>query len=233
MLPGTAFEHRAYLRPGPLALALHVYLENDGRPWRTPREISADPNPRRPLMLEALAGDRAPALYLGRPCYLVGPPLPAGCSPLLWTHRRYAPEVVDSLAAALAHFLDERPHEQLVFLGHSGGGTLAVLLAERFAQTRAVVTLAANLDLGAWSRLHGYSPLDGSLDPRTRPPLPPTVAQWHYVGELDREVPPTLAQGYRIDHPRAGVEAVPGQDHACCWLEHWPAVLARLRALGL
>lgn len=204
-----------------------MYIENDGRPWASPRQVSADPTPREPVMLEAMALDPGPALYLGRPCYFIADQ-DKDCDALLWTHRRYAPEVVASMAAALRDFLRDEPYPDLVFFGHSGGGTLAVLLAEHFGQSRAVVTLAANLDVAGWTRLHGFSPLAGSLDPARRPPLPGGILQWHLAGADDKQLPPHLAQGYATRHPDAQISVHPDQDHACCWLNVWPQVLERL-----
>lgn len=226
-LPGHPFLHLGFIRPGSTGSALHVYLENDGQPWRFGSRVAADPTPRRPLMLQAMLADPAGSLYLGRPCYFLADRDPA-CGPLMWTHRRYAPEVVDSLEAALRAYLRDRPRSGLVFFGHSGGGTLALLLAARFAETRAVVTVAANLDVGGWAALHDYSPLTGSLDPIDRPPLPARVFQWHLTGQEDREIPPELALAYAARHPEARVDVLAGQDHVCCWLSLWPRVLARV-----
>ena len=134
------------------------------------------------------------------------------------------------MAAALRSALPAgAPAPRLVFMGHSGGGTLAVLLAERFAaETAAVVTLAGNLDLGAWVRFHGYSPLDGSLDPAARAPLADGVVQRHYVGSLDRNVTPQMLRGYVAGRPRAVLVGIDGIDHNCCWRAVWPRVLREL-----
>lgn len=226
-LHGNPFRHLAFFRTGTPGGTLHVYLENDGQPWRLGTQVAADPTPRRPLMLQAMLADPAAALYLGRPCYFIAERDPA-CSALMWTHQRYAQQVVDSLEAALRSHLREQPRSGLVFFGHSGGGTLAVLLAARFAETRAVVTLAGNLNVAGWVALHDYSPLAGSLDPIDRPPLPAGVFQWHLAGRDDREVPPALSLAYAARHPEARVEVLADQDHLCCWLALWPRVLARV-----
>ena len=227
VLDGGRFAHLAYLRGGPTSHTLHVYIENDGRPWRFGNQVNTDPTPRNTLMLEAMALDPGPALYLGRPCYFIAA-ADSECNALMWTHRRYAPEVVDSMARALRRFLRSHPFPSLSFIGHSGGGTLAVLLAEHFEQTRAVVTVAANLDVAAWARLHDYSPLDGSLDPMQRPPLPDGIMQWHLAGADDEQIPPALFRAYAARHPDIRLTIHEGQDHACCWRALWPEVLQSL-----
>jgi hypothetical protein len=232
IVDGTGFLHVVYrhsvsLSPGPV----HVYIEHDGLPWLTETIVSPDPTPRNPVMLRLMALDPAPSVYLGRPCYF-GLAQSAPCSPLLWTHERYSERVVESMAAALRQVLPD-PKSQVVFLGNSGGGTLAMLLAERFADTRAVVTLAGNLDIAAWAQYHGYTPLQGSLNPAFRAPLDRKVIQKHYVGGRDRNVPPFIARRFAQARPGAEVIELPDCDHRCCWETLWPQVLADLnRELG-
>lgn len=220
---GTAFRHLVFAKPGGGPVT-HVYLEHDGAPWLLRTIVSADPTPRHPLMLELMAADPAPAVYLGRPCYF-GLAASSECDPRDWTDARYSERVVASLAAALRSALGAaRP--PLAFIGASGGGTLAVLLAERFPETRGVLTLAGNLDTTAWTLLHGYSPLAGSLDPARRPPPEWLTLEWHYVGTRDQNTPPRLAREYAASRPAARVVEVPGFDHLCCWRDAWPALLA-------
>ncbi len=227
VVTGIGYEHVTYQnrRGGP---TLHVYVENDGDPWTSRYTVASDPTPARPVMLELMALDAEPAVYLGRPCYfgLAGAP---PCTPLAWTHERYSQGIVDSMAAALRRLTSEQQPIKLVFFGHSGGGTLAVLLAEHFRESVAVVTLAGNLDVQAWSRLHRYTPLRGSLDPVDRPPLAPAIVQKHYIGSLDRNVTPELLRRYVEKQPRALLVEVHGFDHQCCWHDLWPTILKELR----
>lgn len=242
LLNGAGFRHVAYFKPGSSGKPgnsgkpgdtgpLYVYLDGDGTPWRNRHTVSIDPTPRRPLMLRLMAYDPRPGLYLGRPCYH-GQHAAPGCSPLLWTARRYGPEVIDSLAAALTGFLADHPYRELVFIGHSGGGTLAMLLAERFERTRAVLTLAANLDLAAWTARHDYSPLVGSLDPARRAPLPPRIAQLHLTGADDDNVPAALIEPVARRQPCAEFRVLAGHDHFCCWESSWPRLLRELETLS-
>jgi pimeloyl-ACP methyl ester carboxylesterase len=229
VVAGDPFRHAVLEKPGRPSRVLHVYLDGDGTPWHA-RGPAADPTPRSMLVLDLMRLDDHPSLYLGRPCYhgLVEDP---GCRPALWTSQRYSDLVVSSMAAGLTRSLRERGFDRLAFIGYSGGGSLAVLLAARFPQTSAVVTVAANLDIDAWTARHGYLRLAGSLNPAAQPPLPRHVYQRHYVGGRDRNVPREIVSSGRFDP--SGIVLVPDFDHACCWRRLWPSIIADLHhAMG-
>lgn len=226
-LSGGPYWLTAYFKDGAAAAPLRVYLEGDGSPWLNRYTVAPDPTPRDPLALRLLALDPGPALYLGRPCYQ-GRSFTPPCHPLLWTDRRYGPEVVDSLAAALESFQKHRQTTGLVLIGYSGGGVLARLLAARLPGVRALVTVAANLDTDRWTALHGYSPLSGSFNPARRPPLAADIVQVHLAGGRDRNVPAELVRGALAGEPGARVQVYADFDHRCCWESVWPGVLARL-----
>jgi pimeloyl-ACP methyl ester carboxylesterase len=220
---GAGFRHRVHRSPPRPGAVLHVYLDGDGTPYFAGLP-AADPTARDPLILKLLVRDPAPAVLLGRPCYH-GYEQDAGCDPGLWTSHRYAEAVVASLAAATAGLLADGGHGAAVLIGYSGGGALAMLLAERVPQTIAVVTIAANLDTDAWSTHQRHRPLTGSLNPATRPPLPPSIRQAHLAGSGDTVVPPSLtARGVRGGN--ATLTVIEGFDHRCCWADAWPEVLA-------
>jgi hypothetical protein len=227
---GAPYRHLVYFRRGVAKTQeLHVYIEHDGSPWLEGTRVAADPTPRNPLALELLALDSSPVLYLGRPCYFAIEGDDA-CSPLAWTHRRYSEEVVSSMARVLRAFLAAQPYDKIVLIGHSGGGTLALLLAERITETVAVVTVAGNLDIERWTKRHGYSTLEGSLNPATRPPLPARIAERHYAGGRDRNVPTEIVRAYAAARERAVVVEIPEFDHVCCWTRLWPTILADLES---
>ena len=224
-LQGEGFRHLAYTASVPSSIrTLHVYIEHDGTPWADRLHVSADPTPRNPVALELMARDAGPRLWLGRPCYS-GLAAEPGCDPLVWTHRRYSPEVVHSMVAALRGFLATYNFGHVVLIGHSGGGTLAWLMAAQMSEVSGVVTLAANLDIDRWARLHGYSTLVGSQNPAASPPLPPTVVQRHFGGANDVNVPPSILESFALRHPEARVTIFAGYDHECCWVARWPQLL--------
>lgn len=225
VIEGDPFRHVVYFaQTDAPADALHVYIEHDGTPWIGVTHVSDDPTPRTPFALDLMARDAGPRLFLGRPCYFETR-RDAGCSPRMWTDRRYALEVVQSMASALRAFLAQHPYRHVVLIGYSGGGTLAWLLASHVPQTRAVVTIAANLDTEAWTTLHRYSAMAGSLNPASEPPLPASIVDVAYVGERDDNVPPSIARSFASRHPNAKIVEIAQFDHRCCWMERWPALL--------
>ena len=208
---------------------VHVYIEGDGRPWIAGGEVvAADPTPRKPMALELLVQDERAALYLGRPCYFVGNG-DAVCAPQWWTSQRYADRVVQAMADALADWLRRQPAISSVSLiGYSGGGVLAMLLAERVPQVRRVVTIASPLDHERWTALHGYSPLAGSLNVAKLRHWRADVLRQAIFGAEDRNVP--AAAMLHALPPGTEVLVLPGMAHACCGDHAWTSLLGRLNS---
>lgn len=227
LVAGDGFLHRIYRNAAAsgagVSGTLHVYIEGDGRPYRRPDLIAADPTPRDPMMLRLMALDPGPSIYLGRPCYFEPERDPA-CQSIFWTLRRYGPEVLASMEAALRAELKRAGASRLVLFGHSGGGTLAVLLAQRVDAVGRVVTIGANLDLAAWCRLHRYSPLAGSLNPADFKPRA-GLEILHWVGAEDRNTPPALISAAARARGGEPVRVLAHEDHNCCWEPLWPGIL--------
>lgn len=219
------FDHAIYEKSGTRSGRLHVYLDGDGTPWIAGRPAD-DPTPRDPLVLRLMALDPSPAIYIGRPCYN-GLRRSNGCEAAVWTSARYSERVVASMAAALRRERAERAETDVILFGYSGGGTLAVLLAEKVPDTSAVVTVAANLDVDAWAADTAQRLLRGSLNPAARARLAATIRQRHYVGGRDRVVRPEITAS-AVSGTHVETIRVADYDHVCCWERAWPSVLASL-----
>jgi predicted esterase len=208
---------------------LAVYIEGDGVAWVTPTVISSDPTPDTPLTLELAVQDPTPnRLYLARPCQYASESELSRCNPAFWTSHRYAPEVVESLNAAIDQSKRESSAQSLYLFGYSGGGNLAVLLAARRTDVAKVVTIAGNIDHAAWTTLHGDTPLFGSLNAAAEADATSGIPQIHFSGAKDDTVPASIAASYRNrarDRSHIAVVSVAGADHQCCWVQKWQQLL--------
>lgn len=228
IVQGTNFKHVVYTnKVKNKGNELHVYLDGDGTPWINNRWISEDPTTRNPLLFRLMSLDTEQAVYLGRPCYHGFSDTPP-CHPGLWTNERYSAVVIKTMAAALDHILKPLRTKRVILIGYSGGGTLALLLAEQVQNLQGIVTIAGNLDIEAWSSLHGYAPLIGSKNPAQQPPLNPALFQLHLAGGKDQNVPVSLIRPTAQHQDSAQLLLMPEFDHTCCWEEIWPMVLKNL-----
>lgn len=224
ILPGASFRHVVYRPASPrFGAELHVYIEGDGTPYLDRDTVAADPTPRAPLALYLMRLDPSPSLYLGRPCYF-GLAEDPGCNAGYWTLKRFAPEVVQSLAAALEIEISRAGQRHVTLIGHSGGATLALLVADRVPEVDRVITIAGNLDVAGWTRLHHYSPLSGSLDPLTGGPHRSNLELIHFAGGEDRTIPAAMIEA-AAQRLGGRVTVMPGFGHECCWERVWPALL--------
>lgn len=128
------------------------------------------------------------------------------------------------MTAAIRQWLANYPETKLVLIGFSGGGVLATLILPELPQAQALVTVAANLDVSAWSEIHGYLPLSDSLNPMDQPKLRPNVRQLHLAGSDDNNVPPALIKAF-ADKQDGARYVEYHQQHHCCWETIWPEPL--------
>jgi len=215
--------------------AVRVYVEGDGYAWRDRNTPSADPTPRRATGLALAIADPGPnVIYLARPCQYSLDHSPA-CGEALWTDRRFSEDVIASLDEVLDRLLAPDPGPPLELVGYSGGGAVAALLAARRTGVSSLRTVAGNLDHVRLNRLHGVSPMSGSLNAADVAPVLATLPQIHYVGADDPIVAPEIAEafvGRMADRHCVQVERVAGTTHEKGWEAAWPALLQTVPTCG-
>ena len=225
---GDTFRHIAYLKSSRSdSHRLHVYIEGDGMPWLRGLHVAEDPTTKQPLALELANIDPENVLYLGRPCYM-DLQQDGLCEEKYWTSARYSAAVVASMSAALQRVVDELNVTHVSLFGYSGGGSLAMLMAsDAFSSAipglDTVVTIAANLDVAAWTTQHGYLPLSESLDPM-QASYSSAVNYLHYSGAADDNIPSRQLLNFVAAHG-GQYRILDAVDHSCCWLQLWPELL--------
>jgi dienelactone hydrolase len=227
IIKAGAFDVATAQRPDTIASdVLTVYIEGDGLAYVTPGRRAMDPTPTDPLALRLALEHpgKGAVAWLARPCQYG--PRTRNCQSDYWSIARYSPEVIDSTSAALDQLkADRNGTERLILVGYSGGGALAALLAERRHDVAALVTVAANLDLGSWVRSRGLTPLSRSLDPAKDAAKLSRLPQVHFVGANDRVVDEPIARAFVAHMPPDApvtIAVISGQDHGCCWAKQWP-----------
>lgn len=211
------FRLAVWRRPVPGAATLHVYLEGDGHAWINRSMQSGDPTPRTPVALRLAAAERRGAvLYVARPCQFV---MNAACAPRYWGAARFAPEVVDAVAALVRREMEALGTARVRLVGYSGGGVLAALVAVRLDGVSGLFTVASPLDLAGWAAHHRVSPLSQSLTPMDDLDRLRSIPQIHFSGGNDDVVPPAIGASFlrRLGGGCARQRVIDDFDHQCCW----------------
>lgn len=211
---------------------LRIYLEGDGKAWITRTRISLNPTPHDPLALRLAAQDEgANVVYVARPCQYVNLHRESHCNPHLWSQARYSEGIVQAINTVIDHYAARmNVGVNIELVGYSGGGALAVLVAQRREDVTGLRTVAANLDTELFTQLHQVSPLTNSLNPAAYAAQLQQLPQRHYVGAADTVIPEAVAHSYRRASGRDGcvdVYQVAGASHSEGWQDQWPALLAQ------
>lgn len=205
------------------AQTLTIVIEGDGRAHDRRGRASADPTPDKAVGLNLARTWPGPVAWLGRPCQYVRDP---ACTPSDWTSHRFSEDAVAMTDAAISVLKIRAGASQVVLVGWSGGGVMATLAAARRDDVAGLVTIAAPLNVAAWTASRGLSALQG-LDPADLPPL--AVRQVHLSGALDPVVRPVTvkATARRLAGPQGQVETW-SERHDCCWVARVDEIAAGL-----
>ena len=222
---GGKFILRVYYRFDQPGAPLHVYLEGDGRAWLTRHRASHNPTPRNPVGLSLAARDYADnVMYIARPCQYVSFNKNPDCKYPYWTHKRFAPEVIDSVSAVIDLGKKKAKARDLEMIGFSGGGAVAILVSAQRRDVTGIRTVAGNLNHKVWTTYHNINPLKGSLNAVDVAKKVSDIPQIHYVGDLDRNIGLRLAESFKArSGPGAGLQIreVVGASHGKGWAKLW------------
>jgi triacylglycerol esterase/lipase EstA (alpha/beta hydrolase family) len=130
------------------------------------------------------------------------------------------------MTMGLKEFTNRYGYSALVLIGHSGGGSLVMLLSRRLPQTKLLLTLSGNYDINLWADYHGYQRLSKSENPADY--VNQGILEWHYLGAEDNNIPPNLFMHLLESRSNSRVEVLSGVAHQQGWLVYWPEILSRL-----
>lgn len=204
---------------------LVVVIEGDGAAHDGRGRPTSDPTPDQPVALEIARAWPGGAAWLGRPCQFTSDPL---CRPSDWTIDRFSAGALETMNAGLDALKAQAGAGELVLVGWSGGGVIAALAAASRRDVAGLVTIAAPLDVQAWTESRGLSPLEG-LDPGRM--AAPQIPQVHVFGAFDPVVRPVVMRktARRWAGPQGQVITWP-ERHECCWARRTPQIAAALEA---
>lgn len=231
---------RSYLKSPSSAnqdkLDLTIYIEGDGAAWTMRQFAPSNPTPRNALGAQLASGDPSPLVaYLGRPCQYLESEQLQRCDPSLWTEGRFSPAAISlgnkTIDALLQRLAPYSAHQQLQIrlIGYSGGGAYAALLASKRTDVSCLITIAAPLDIDAWSRIQKIAPLRSSLNPASPSPTLLKMEQTHWYGGKDRIVPPQSIGVFLVNNASTNtqVHVLPKANHLEPWSSQWLELLQK------
>ncbi len=230
---GNTPTNNSLSRQHPSNSSAWVFIEGDGTPWVLGRWPAQRPIVKKPVAYPLWQNTQATALYLKRPCYFDNTSLkpsdfssvktlPNHCTANWWTTDIYSQGVIRALKAELENALQQHAISHYILIGHSGGGTLATLLADNMLhKPLLIITLAGNLKPIQFNHIHQL--------PKSTLTLPLlNIPQWHYFAHQD-DVISYSAQN--ICHIQTHVHCYNLTDtrHSDGWLMHWPAIKKKIQ----
>lgn len=205
----NTFDIAVWTRIAPPADTLKVFIEGDGLAWVSATQPSLDPTPRNSTVLKWAQKTAGNVAYMARPCQYV---MNDKCDIPFWTTARFSPETVDAMDGALKTLIKRYNLKKVELVGYSGGGAMAVLLAQRNqGKVSKLTTVAGVLNHADWTAYFGDSPLDGSINAAYALKEIAEIPQIHYAGGKDDVVPPALSEKW-IDKKRLVI--LPNATHA-------------------
>lgn len=226
ILPAEPFTLQAYERVHDKFAPVTLYIEGDGIPYATADQTNFFATPTDPVALRMAAQDDGTnVIYVARPCqYKQKYNDKKECPERYTTTHRYAPEVIDAYSRALDNIKGYYNISEFNLVGYDGGAAIATILAAKREDVLSLRTVAGNLDTKIASNHNNVTLLTGSLNPVDFAPQLTNKPQRHYLGKLDRIMPPVVYSSYAQalgDSPCNAVTLVDNADHENGWTEQW------------
>lgn len=208
------------------ALPTRVYIEGDGQAYLTSYQASPDPTPTKPITIGLAQLDPAAnVIYLARPCQYTRTQSPA-CTFEDWTTDRFSARQVERLDTALTYYKQRYGLGDFELVGYSGGAAMAAVLAARRQDVTGLRSVAGNLDIAAFVRLHDLSPLNQVENPAAHTELR-RLPQRHLISQEDDIIPPDIYFSYAalLNSPCTASQIVENIEHSGNWQAVWLAFL--------
>ena len=198
------------------------YIEGDGAAFAGRYRVSTNPTPRRQMLIELAGMDTRPnVVYVARLCQYTPMALNPKCSLPYWTDKRMSDDSVEAINDVINSI--NKSGKKFSLIGFSGGGAIAILVAERNPMVKNIITIAGNLDHTEFTKHHNVSPMTGSLNPIDYTSSVKHIPQIHMSGNEDNIVPSYIADKFTNKASSICVkkELYPNVSHLDGWNKIW------------
>lgn len=226
LVKGGDFWITTYQRVKDKNMPYVFYIEGDGRAFNGKYRVSNNPTPKNKMFINLASRDTRPnVVYIARPCQFTPKDLNPKCSSTkYWTSKRLSEDSVESINHVIEQINNGRTFS---LVGYSGGGGIAVLIAERNPLVKDIITIAGNLDIEKFVEHHNVHKMVGSLNPIDYAKKINHIPQLHLTGGKDNIVPPFIADNFvRESDSRCVKQTIfPKRNHSNGWENIWEYVL--------
>lgn len=178
------------------AMPARLYIEGDGYAFTNSSQISSDPTPRPPMLLTLALADESPnTIYVARPCQYLLSQSPA-CSFRDWSFDRFNALQVARISQLLDDYRQTTGIRSFELVGYSGGAAIALTLAATRNDVASVRTIAGNVALAEFIRMHSLESFATDADPMRNLAALKRIPQIHLVSSGDSVIRPELVKYY-------------------------------------
>lgn len=226
-IPTTDFIIQSYERVYKKGQPVTLYIEGDGTyTLAVPALSRGNPTPSDPVALRLAAQDGGNnVIWVARPCqYNKGWKGGKTCPADYATHKRFAPEVIETYNQVLDNIKSYYNIPSFDLVGYDGGAAIAVILGSQRADIQSIRTVAGNLDPATIANLNKKAPQAGSLNPLDFAAGIANIPQRHFIGKLDTTAPPAVYNSFAQAVGQGqclNVSLVDNADHQSGWAEQW------------